>query len=290
MYRIKTVSELTGIPKNTLVAWERRYGVPEPERKDNGYRFYSEADVALVLQLKHALGEGLKISEAVERVKRRLAAGPAPSAREPALSDATAFAELRAELLAALVAFDRERAERLVERLMQVPYAAAIDEVYFPLLRAVGDGWASGEVSVTQEHFAAAFVRDQLVAMLLRVGCGPATGRRVACVTFPGDAHELGVLGLSVRLALAGWRVTYLGANLPLEELCRFAQAFAPARICVSVLTPVRGTELSAYARRLRAAAPPATELVIGGAGLPGKAPEVAGVRVVPDWHALVGS
>ena len=49
-YRMKTVSELTGIPRNTLVAWERRYGLPEPERLANGYRLYSDADVELLLK------------------------------------------------------------------------------------------------------------------------------------------------------------------------------------------------------------------------------------------------
>ena len=61
-YRIKTVSEITGIPKNTLVAWERRYGILEPERLPNGYRQYSDTDIATLQQLKSAMAEGLKIA------------------------------------------------------------------------------------------------------------------------------------------------------------------------------------------------------------------------------------
>lgn len=288
-YRIKTVSEITGIPKNTLVAWERRYGIPDPERLANGYRQYSDADIATLQQLKSAIADGLKISEAVGLVRdHREHRDRAPIAGSAiAVAPEQAFEPLIEELLAALEGFDRAAAETVVGRLVGTPDDLLIDRVYFPLLRRVGDRWAAGQISVAQEHFASAFVRDQLIAMLLRVGCGPSDGRHVACVTFPGEQHELGILGLAVHLALGGCRVTYLGADLPADELGHFADEQDPAWLCVSVIKDTPADEIVSYALELRRTLE-GPRIAIGGVALRGlDLPAIEGVTFVVDWHDL---
>lgn len=283
---MKTVAELTGIPRNTLVAWERRYGVPEPERLGNGYRLYSDEDVALVLRLRDALANGLSISEAVELVRE---GGTSASPDDAAAAKASGLVAIREGILEGLLAYDRPRAERLVERILNVPYLSAIEEVYFPILRAVGDRWETGQASVAQEHFVTAFVRDQLVAMLLRVGAGRPTGPRVACATFPGEKHELALLALAVHLSLGGCRVTYLGADVPRNDLCRFLKQVPHDCLCVSVILATEPKAVMEYARALAAAAPEETRIIIGGAGLPEldakKLPK--GIEVAMDWRHL---
>jgi MerR family transcriptional regulator, light-induced transcriptional regulator len=284
---MKTVSELTGVPRNTLVAWERRYGIPEPERLTNGYRLYSESDVETLLRLREALARGLSISEAVEMV-RGGERGPGV-ATQPAMSEASAFAVVRDDLTEALLAFDRLRADRIVDRILNVPYLAVIDEVYFPLLRRVGELWQGALATVAQEHFVTAFVRDQLVSMLLRAGARPAVGPRVICSTFPGEQHELGLLALAVHLSLRGCRVTYLGADVPTEDLCRCLEQAAHDCVCVSLMMPVKAEAVVAFARSIAAAAAPGARVVIGGAGLPAdpirKLPKR--VELVRDWRQL---
>lgn len=65
-YRIKTVAELVGVPRPTLVAWERRFGILEPARTEAGYRVYSEEDLRVLMRIRALLDSGLRISEAVE--------------------------------------------------------------------------------------------------------------------------------------------------------------------------------------------------------------------------------
>ncbi|MFN7146083.1 MAG: MerR family transcriptional regulator [Myxococcota bacterium] len=79
-YRVKTVSAMTGIPRGTLLAWERRYEILEPDRSPSGYREYSEADVAVLRRLKALVDDGYSISEAVALVKRPAEAEPAAPA------------------------------------------------------------------------------------------------------------------------------------------------------------------------------------------------------------------
>jgi len=285
-YRMKTVSELTGIPRNTLVAWERRYGIPEPERLTNGYRLYSDDDVAVLIKLRDAIAKGLAISEAVELVREGAEPAPLPAASP---SPNPGFPQIGEELLQALLVYDRVRADRLIERLLHLPFLSAIDDIYFPLLRRVGAMWESGEASVAQEHFITAFVRDQLVAMLLRVGVGRNHGPRVACVTFPGEKHELALLALAVHLSLRGCRVTYLGADLPATELSAFVEQTRPDWVCVSVILPVEAKPIAELARAVKRAGGDATKVVIGGTGLPdmGRTKLPAGVELIADWRFL---
>ena len=79
-YRIKTVAEMTGIPRNTLLAWERRHGLLSPERLENGYRLYSDEDVAILRRVKAAISSGMAISEALRAVRTEPGRGEGPHA------------------------------------------------------------------------------------------------------------------------------------------------------------------------------------------------------------------
>lgn len=68
-YRIKTAARLTGIPRNTLLAWERRYQVVEPARASNGYRLYSDADISRLISVRQMLDQGFKVGEAVRLLR-----------------------------------------------------------------------------------------------------------------------------------------------------------------------------------------------------------------------------
>ncbi|MEM9873276.1 MAG: MerR family transcriptional regulator [Myxococcota bacterium] len=293
-YRIKTVSELTGIPKNTLVAWERRYGTPSPERALNGYRVYSEHDVAELVEIKSALDDGLKISEAIERVAkpsgRRLGRerGPFTAPHAAALPSPET---VQRDLLCALLDFDRPRADALLRRLVGTPFPFLIDEIFLPTRAQLLQAWRRGHITVAQEHHASSFLRDQLVAMQLSVGSGPEHGVRVACATYPDDHHEIPVLGLSIRLALAGCHVTYLGANLPAEALVTFAHEHVPAWLCVSVIEPTSADALLDYIDALRRGLSGRVNIAVGGSGVPdtmaSARPEKASTHCVRRWQEL---
>lgn len=283
-HRIKNVVDMTGIPRNTLIAWERRYRLPSPERLPNGYRLYSDDDVAMLRHIKEAIARGVSVSQAVAGIR---AIEPSTVNTRGEAASMTLVQQSGA-MFAALMRFDRASASHVVEMVRHLAYATAIDEIYLPLLRRVGDAWSTGTISVAQEHFTSAFVREQFVAMLLNVGTGPANGLRVACVTLPCERHELGLMALSVHLVLRGCQVTYLGADLPEPDLAAYLQEQRPDCLCISVIVKIPSTELTRAARAIRKVAPTTTRIVIGGVGLP---PEprvrVAGVELIDDWCDL---
>lgn len=302
-YRVKTVSAMTGIPRGTLLAWERRYDILDPDRSASGYREYSDADVALFKRLKALVDAGYSISEAVDLAKREPEPAGPPARPEPRVDVVVeappapreaprvgGAGDIVDQMLRSLLAFDRASADRLVPRLGQVSFATAIDDLYVPVLHRLGEMWEAGEVTIAQEHFVSGFCREQLLAMYHGIGGGPEGGVTVACATPPGERHELGLLVLALKLALAGHRVIWLGADLPVPDLCAFLAANNPRFACLSFTRPVARDTVVTFARAVRAAAPPTTEIVLGGHGLvgfDGTLPD--GVQVVTSFPVLEG-
>ena len=65
-FNLKAVLQETGLKADTLRAWERRYGLPRPERTAGGHRLYSQRDIDTIKWLAARQGEGMRISQAVD--------------------------------------------------------------------------------------------------------------------------------------------------------------------------------------------------------------------------------
>ncbi|HYH83152.1 MAG TPA: MerR family transcriptional regulator [Longimicrobium sp.] len=271
-YRIKRVAHLTGINPATLRAWERRYNLIAPGRTDSGYRVYSDEDVAMLGRIKQLTDEGLTIGEAIARVRR----GCAPL---PANAPAADLADVRREIRDALLHFDRRGALAAYERLAHLPPERRSEDALLPVMREIGDLWQDGMAVVAQEHFASGFVREKLAGMISDIDTGVATGPEALCAGLPGDPHELGLMACALRLASAGWKVLYLGPNLPFDDIARVVGERKPALLCTSIVLRANAHAVHEAAERLRAMAPRETGVVIGGAGIPPETEPVRGVR-----------
>ncbi|MCB9680045.1 MAG: MerR family transcriptional regulator [Alphaproteobacteria bacterium] len=263
-YQIKMVSEMLGIPKNTLIAWERRYAIVDPERTDAGYRVYSERDVRRLRRVQALLDQGYKVGEACRIVSERVDGEP-DRPRDVASTDLAALTALKEELRDRLLAFDREGADKLTARLIVVPFEQGIDGVYFPLLRDIGTGWETGRVTVVQEHYVSAYCREKLLVMLNSVQGVQPDAPEITCATPPGEHHELGLLALAVRLAIRGFRVTYLGSNVPVADLVDHVNGRRPAALCLSMVHSRPRAEVVSFAREVRSRIDASVRIAVGG-------------------------
>lgn len=287
-YRIKTVAALTGVPRNTLLAWERRYNLVEPDRAGNGYREYTDADVARIVKIKAYVDKGYKISEAITLAEQGPRLEPPAS---PAQPERPALRSVQASVLKALVAFDRAEASRIIDQLPMASFQTQLDELYLPILTALGDGWEAGEISIAQEHYASAFCRERMIGMLVALSHGPESGERIVCAGMSGEAHEGGLLSLAIRLAARGARVSYLGPDLPVESLIDACTDRHIAMVCVSATGPRTLENLLDYARRLRAGLPTEVRVVVGGAAVGRlQPPQELGIEWNTSVHTLFSS
>lgn len=264
-YRIKTVAEMIGVPRNTLLAWERRYNVIQPARQANGYREYSDDDVTRLRELKRLIDEGHRVSEAISLMQDAQIAAHKP--------DEKATADLVEELLDALLRLDRRAADEVLRRGGTMPFAQTIDEIYFPLQRHIGELWEEDALNAAQEHIISHFVRERMMNMLMALDYGPAAGRLTLCSAFPEEEHDIALLGLAVKLAMRNHRIIYVGQRTPAAALAELIQRSEPELVCISVTIPRARDEVVAVARELSAAAEGmSVQITIGGRGLPGEA------------------
>lgn len=242
-FNIKAVARLTGVPADTLRRWESRYNVIAPERTDSGYRLYSQQHVDTILWLKSKLEEGLSISRACEML-RQLGGDPGPTHHVAAGSAAPqaydtrngirSFDALREELLQALLAVDEGMASAVMSDALGLHSVEDVClQVVQPALIEVGEHWLSGKVSVAVEHFAASFVRARLDNLFHSSPHNP-YGPLVVVGCAPGELHELGAMFLAVFLRRSGYRVVYLGQNVPLDSLIGMLQTLQPHAVCIS--------------------------------------------------------
>lgn len=229
-YNLKVVIRETGLKADTLRAWERRYGLPNPQRTAGGHRLYSQYDIEMIKWLMARQNEGLRINRAVqlwqsfeEQGQDPLQMMPSPGTRQPAaggeLLTGSTLDEIREQWIAACLAFDEVAAENLLaQAFARYPMETVCLEVLRQGLSEIGGLWYTGESSVQQEHFASALAIRRLNA-LLAAAPTPSRQGKILTASPPGEDHIFSLLLITLFLRLRGWEVVYLGANVPLNKL-----------------------------------------------------------------------
>ena len=253
-YTVNEVEERTGVPATTLRQWERRYGMPMPERSDSGYRLYSDDDIADIKSIKAHVDDGVPASRAAQIVARRPSEtrGPRP------------LADLRSELVAALVDLDDAAADRVIaEAHALYTVEDVVMELFQPVMIEMGTLWHDGVINTTTEHFASSYVNGRLRQLMGLTG-NNRSGHGVIVACAPFDQHELGALILAVLLRRAGYQVYFVGANTPVEDLADMARAVKPLAIMISASSVDSVHQLMNKRGHLQGVAP---LLVLGGNG-----------------------
>jgi len=232
--RIGELSRRSGVSPELLRAWERRYGLFEPDRSPGRFRLYSDADVARVQAMKDHLAQGLSAAQAARLVLE----APSREARRPD-ERGLVLDEPLLELRRALATFDEVGAQAALDRLLAtLSLDAFLQGVVLPVLREIGESWVSGDSTIGQEHFATGILRGRLLA--LGRGWGRGGGPHALLAAPPAEQHDLGLIVLGLALRDRGWRVTFLGADTPIETIADTAQRVSPDAIVLSALVPSR--------------------------------------------------
>jgi DNA-binding transcriptional MerR regulator len=251
--RIGELSRRTDTSIDLLRAWEKRYGLLEPDRSGGGFRLYSDDDVERVRTMQSHLADGLAAAEAA----RRALAIPVAEMHGDEL-----VTQARRELADALERFDEGRANGVLDRLLaSLTVDAMLRDVVLPYLRDLGDAWSRGEITVAQEHFASNVLRGRLLG--LGRGWGEGSGPRALLACPPGEQHDLGLIAFGLALRNRGWRITYLGQDTPLSTLVEETRELDPDRVVVAASAPERLDDVVGDLAALAQTAP----LAVGGAG-----------------------
>lgn len=255
-YEIHEVAELTGLQAARLRVWERRYALVRPERQANGYRAYSAEQVALLRAYARLIAGGERIGDLVNEPAEAVVARA--EGRDPAASP-------HAALLDAVKALDRDRLDALVAQQLALRSLRDFAEsVVVPLARDIGDLWALGRLPAVAEHLA-----TEVIVPALKGGLRGGSGKLLLAACLPGERHEWGILASLAGPRERGWRVVFLGADLPLGELAEAAWSMSPAAVAVSSADPLLVQSQLHALGALAVKLPPDTRILAGGAGMP---------------------
>ncbi|QDF98699.1 MerR family transcriptional regulator [Azoarcus sp. DD4] len=276
MLGIAAVERDTGLAKDTLRVWERRYGFPTPARDANGERVYSAEQVDKLRLIRRLLDQGKRPSHVVGASTETLigmleACRPAPPA-----------ATVQEQALLQYVRLHRsaELATALHQLLLKQGLQRFVADTVAPLNDAVGEAWLRGEIDVADEH-----LYTEQVQNVLRGAIGAhmaSAGRpRILLTTLPDELHALGLLMVEATLVPEGIACVSLGTQTPLADIPAAAVAggFDIVGLSFSVAYPAR--QAVDALRELRAALPDNIALWAGGGALRDKRRRVPGVEAM---------
>jgi len=260
-YPVKRVSDLTGLNPVTLRAWERRYGILKPERDDNQYRLYSDRDLAILRWLIHKRSSGVSISTAAANLHDMIAQDSWPEVIPFGIAQTKTVSTVPVQryaddLFSFLKKHEEVEAARLFEDLIsKFDLETLVEKVITPTLVTIGQAWVQGDLMISTEHFATAFLLSRLNNLYISlpiVNKGP----KILIWGAPTEEHEMGALMMAALLRNRGYRVEFLGANLHLDDLTDYSQQIKPALVVLTASTNRAGMELLRAQAKLNTISP----------------------------------
>lgn len=296
---MRVVTRRTGLSAELLRVWERRYRVVVPARTQTGRRLYSDSEIERLHLLHRATLGGRSIgliaslptTSLVELLRQDAEAELLPSVvmhaglKSREVSPDAAFVT---DSLRAVERFDPDALSAVLQR-ASVALSATdfLEKVVARLLERVDTRWRDGTLRRIHGHLTTSVVRRVLERITVSA---PAPAPTLLLATVTGQVHELGALMAGAAAATAGWSVTWLGANLPVEDIAEAARKLRARAVGLSLVHPAGDASVNEELRRLRSLLPRSTLLIAGGAASAGHAAvlEEIGAQRITDLTALV--
>jgi DNA-binding transcriptional MerR regulator/methylmalonyl-CoA mutase cobalamin-binding subunit len=280
---ISAVERDTGLSKDTLRMWERRYGFPEPGRDANGERAYPVSQVEKLRLIRRLMDRGHRPGKIIGLDLEHLAAlGSLPDSASRAHDDLDIYIRLiKTHQLADL-------RRHLAQAHMKQGLQRFILDTVAPLTTVVGDAWMRGEFAVFEEHLYTEQVQSMLrnaIAGVQPQGQAP----RVLLTSFPNEPHSLGLLMVEALLAVEGAACIPLGTETPLADIVRAADAHRADVIALSFSAAYGEKHAAAGLAELRALLPQAVEVWAGGASIARLRRDVPGTTLIRSLDELIG-
>ena len=278
-FNIAAVERDTGLSKDVLRMWERRYGFPAPERDSNGERNYPADQVERLRLIKRLMDAGHRPGKLMATPSDELSAlAPRrPTARTPGAEEASPDLD---QLLTLIKQHDAPGYRHAMQqRLARQGMQRFVQDTVAPLTHRVGEAWEDGSFEVFEEH-----LFTELTKRLLRqaiAGLPGGNGRpRILLTSVPEEQHVLGLLMAETLFTLEGAECIPLGTQMPLLEIARAASAHRADIVALSFSAAFPHRQISGLIQQLRTILPPEVALWAGGSGVRRLA-AMAGIELV---------
>lgn len=303
-FTIAAVERDTGLSKDTLRVWERRYRFPLPGRDAHGERLYSREQLEQLRLIKRLLDAGRRPGQVVGlphaelQALGRQAGGnkPRPQGQRgktavAAAGDAPAGGAAAPQIQACFELVKRHDApglrRTLAAAVQALGLASFVSTLVAPLNTLVGDAWMDGQLEIFEEHFYTESVTAVLRQGIGSLGVAGVASPRVLLTTFPQESHGLGLLMAETFLTLQGCNCLSLGVQTPVPEIARAVLAHGARIVVLSFSASLNPKDVTQGLGDLRGLLPPAVEIWTGGACPVLQRRSLPGVRVLESFAAI---
>ena len=281
LFSISAVERDTGLSKDSLRIWERRYNFPRPTRDDNGDRAYTSEQVKSLRLIKRLLDQGHRPGKIIgldDDDLLKLATQPASDA--PARQDIAVY--IRLIKSHQVLELRRHLSQAMARQGLQ----KFIVDTVAPLTCTVGETWMRGEIAIFEEH-----LYSQLMEGLIRnaVSAVQPQGNtpRVLLTSLPNEQHNLGLLMVEAMLTVENAMCITLGTETPVTDIAQAARAHDADIVALSFSSAYPETKAMEGLQELRALLPANVVLCAGGAGISRVRRRIEEVQLIGDLERM---
>lgn len=265
-HRIHRVARLTGLSKDVIRVWERRFNLLKPTRGTNRYRNYSDEDVMMLRYLKEQLDGGASIGELAKLGREELVTRARANTPRVAVVE-NMFGRLLQELLSTLNPLDRVTFEkRLNGAVAVVPFDEALSGILLPLQEQVGQLWHDGHIGIAVEHYVTSQIQQKIFSAMNQLPVAE-FGATVIVACPPGEEHDIAALAVAYQCRVRGCRVYYLGANVPIAALVKLCHEVKPDLTIISCPIVRAEDKAAELIQALVEDVSPVSDVAVGGHG-----------------------
>lgn len=247
-YSIRDLEHLSGIKAHTLRIWEQRYNFISPSRSDTNIRFYTDDDLRLILNISLLKDNGFRISRIAEMSEKEM--------QEEVLKLTEKHLRHPDQIHAltiAMVDMDEERFEKILNTcILQMGFERTIINVVYPFLSRIGVLWQTGSTNPANEHFMSHLIRQKIiVAIDGQVHTSTADSKTFLLFLPEGELHEISLLFSNYIIRSRGFRVIYLGQNMPLRDLETVKKLKNPEFVLSIITSSPDSSQIQEYVLKL---------------------------------------
>jgi DNA-binding transcriptional MerR regulator len=248
LYSIKDLERITGVKAHTIRIWEKRYGIVEPARTESNIRLYCDMEVRKLMNISILLRHGYKISKVAEYDQDELAR------KVMEVSMVTNGHDSQIEsLVVAMIEMDETKFEKILNMaIMKEGFENCVYKVLYPFFERVGVLWQAGSINPAHEHFITNLVKQKIYVAIDNIPVPTGNDVKKFLLFLPEwELHELGLLVYDYMIKSRGYKVIYLGQNIPEEDVYAVTDFIDPDYFLVSFANAIEKDKLESYVQRI---------------------------------------
>lgn len=247
-YSIKDLERISGVKAHTVRIWEKRYGIVEPKRTDSNIRYYCDSDVKKLMNISILLRHGYKISkiaflDPADLSKKVLEVSMISNGQDSQVEN----------LVVAMIEMDEPKFEKILNMtIIKEGFENTVFKVLYPFFERIGVLWQAGSITPAHEHFISNLVKQKIYVAIDSISAPSGSEMKKFLLFLPEwELHDLGLLVYDYLIKSRGFKVIYLGQNVPEDDIYSVTEFLQPDYFLVSFANAVEKNKLEAYILRL---------------------------------------